>query len=41
LMKFITLSARWRFSSFARFWNKLVKNENLFSLRTDFINTIK
>ncbi len=41
LMKFITLSARWSFSSFARFWNKLVKNENLFSLRTDFINTIK
>ncbi len=41
LMKFITLSARWRFSSSARFWNRLVRNENLFSLRADFISTIR
>jgi hypothetical protein len=27
LTKFTTLSARWRFSSSARFWNRLVKNE--------------
>jgi hypothetical protein len=41
LMKFIIFSARWQFSSFARFWNRLMRNENLFSLRIDFISTVR